>query len=151
MVNANRGVPDPPNNSTDNNLTPNNEIITGTDSDSENEINDYEGYQPLPGNAEDAFSEEESDEEEGAACSSAPSTKDLSPIVTMEESLLKEVWSCGASKDIEMDSTKVDAVKRAMLSVTLPDSSIPEWANTVPEEEWKASLLSRIQTNNNRK
>lgn len=146
MVYTNRGVPDPPNNnSPDYNVSPNNEIIAVTDSDSDNEVNSYEGYQPLPGNAEEAFSEEEEDsnEEEGAVA--LPPGNDLPAIVTMEQSLLKGVWNSGLAKDIEMDSTKVDAVKKAMVNIKLPSTSIPEWASSVPEEEWKALLLNRIQ------
>lgn len=149
MVSSNRGFPEPPNDSTDNNLSPNNEIVHGTDTDTEEEADNYEGYQPLPMNAEEAVSEESDPEEDAAAATAGP--QDLPPIVTMEETLLKEVWTGGASKDIEMDSSRVDAVKRAMVNITLPASSIPEWANNVPEEEWKAALLSKIQNYSERK
>lgn len=147
MVNTNRGVQNPSNDCASNNVTPNNEMATGADSDTDDDANNYEGYQPLPGNAEDACSEEESDEDVEATtvASATPPAKDLPDIVPIEQTLLKEVWKGGVSKDIEMDSNKVDAVKRAMVNITLPPGSIPEWASNVPEEEWKATLLSRIQ------
>lgn len=65
----------------------------------------------------------------------------------MEEVLVNEVWSGPPPKavDIEMDSKKVDEVKQAMTNITLPPSSIPEWAANVPEEEWKNQLLKRLQ------
>lgn len=155
MVNANRGLSDPPNGYTDNNVTtPNNDIVPppAADSDSDEETNNYEGYQPLPGNAEDACSEEESDEDDGVTTNNvqqqSPPAKDLPDIVPIERTLLKEVWESGLSKDIEMDSSKVDAVKRAMVNITLPASAFPDWANNVPEEEWKATLLNRIQDYN---
>lgn len=31
-----------------------------------------------------------------------------------------------------------------MSGITLPMSAIPEWAKVVPEEKWKASLVSSI-------
>jgi len=31
-----------------------------------------------------------------------------------------------------------------MSGITLPTSAIPEWAKVVPEEKWKATLVSRI-------
>lgn len=150
MVNANRGVQDPSNDCASSNVTPNNnEIVTGADSDTDDDANNYEGYQPLPGNAEDACSEEESDDDaEAATATSASPANDLPDVVPIEQTLLKEVWDCGVSKDIEMDSNKVDAVKRAMVNITLPASAIPAWASSVPEEEWKATLLSRILDHN---
>lgn len=147
MVNTNRGVQDPTKNCVANNVTAN-EMVIVTDSDIENEDNDYEGYQPLPGNVEDAVSEEESDEDAEASGVTSPAVKDLPDIIPIEQALLKEVWDTGVGKDIEMDSNKVDAVKKAMVNITLPPSSIPEWANNIPEEEWKATLLNKIQNYN---
>lgn len=144
MVTANRGLPDPPNNS-NTDLSPNNEVITVTDTDSDEDTTDYQGYQPLPVSAEETLSEDEEEEDDEGTEASAPPLKDLPAIVPMEESLLKEVWESSPSKDIEMDSTKVDAVKMAMVNFTLPPSSIPEWAHNVPEEEWKSTLMKRIQ------
>lgn len=155
MVNTNRGVQDPSNDSTDNNVIPNNEIITAVDSDIDDDSNNYEGYQPLPANAEDVCSEEESDGDDDAeaavSLSAPPPVQDLPAIVPIEQMLLKQVWDSGVSKDIEMDSNKVDAVKKAMINITLPPSSIPEWANSIPEEEWKATLLNKIQGFNKHK
>ena len=31
-----------------------------------------------------------------------------------------------------------------MSGITLPTSAIPEWAKLVPEDKWKASLVSSI-------
>lgn len=44
-----------------------------------------------------------------------------------------------------MDSQKVDEVKQVMAHITLPASSIPEWAAKIPEENWKQELMQRIE------
>lgn len=44
-----------------------------------------------------------------------------------------------------MDNKKVDEVKQAMASITLPSTAIPEWAVNIKEEDWKQELLERIE------
>lgn len=39
---------------------------------------------------------------------------------------------------------QVDLIRQVMAGITLPLSAIPEWAKVVPEEKWKASLVSSI-------
>lgn len=63
----------------------------------------------------------------------------------MEQILVKEVWSVPTPTDIEMDSKKVDEVKQVMSTITLPPSSIPDWASNISEEEWKQQLTKRLQ------
>lgn len=60
---------------------------------------------------------------------------------------MREVWTCAPPKsvDIEMNSQKVDEVKQAMANITLPSTSIPDWASKIPEEEWKQELMERIE------
>ncbi|PSN43323.1 hypothetical protein C0J52_17728 [Blattella germanica] len=59
---------------------------------------------------------------------------------------LKEVWSApSGGSNIEMGSEQVEQVRAAMANFALPSSSIPAWATSVPEEEWKQQLLDRIQ------
>lgn len=72
---------------------------------------------------------------------------DVSSIVPIENVLVGEVWSGATpeSSDIEMNSQKVDEVKQAMASFTLPSTSIPEWASKIPEEDWKQELMERIE------
>jgi hypothetical protein len=142
MVSSNRGYPDPDKPTED--LSPNNEIIVTTDTDTDDEDNTYNDYQPLPTNELVEDDEEStSDSDEGAVAN----IDTLPPITTMEDSLVKEVWTEPAPKavDIVMDNNKVDEVKQAMLNFTLPPSSIPEWANAIPEEQWKQQLISRLQ------
>lgn len=53
-----------------------------------------------------------------------------------------------ASKSInsedEMKPEQVDLIRQVMAGITLPSSSIPDWAKVIPEERWKASLVSSI-------
>ena len=39
---------------------------------------------------------------------------------------------------------QVDLIRQVMSGITLPTSAVPEWAKVVPEEKWKASLVSSI-------
>ncbi|XP_044258631.1 uncharacterized protein LOC123007410 [Tribolium madens] len=143
MVSSNWGYPDPEKTSED--LSPNNEIIMATDTDTDEEENPYNDYQPLPTNdVPEVEGSNSSDNEEGAVAN----VDSLPPITPMEETLVKEVWTGPAPKavDIEMDSNKVNEVKQAMINFALPPSSIPEWANNIPEEQWKQQLINRLQS-----
>ena len=42
-------------------------------------------------------------------------------------------------------SEQVDLIRQVMSGITLPTSAVPEWAKVVPEEKWKASLVSSIE------
>lgn len=37
-----------------------------------------------------------------------------------------------------------------MASIKLPESSIPQWANTISEDQWKEQLLVRIKEMQNK-
>ena len=57
-----------------------------------------------------------------------------------------EVWSSSENQsNIELDADKIDQVKLAMASFTLPSSNIPEWATSVSEEQWKEQIIDRIK------
>ncbi|KAF2883982.1 hypothetical protein ILUMI_22180 [Ignelater luminosus] len=145
----NKGVPQPPNNSTEENLSPNEDVVLGTDSDSDEDDNALSGYEPLPlAPPEDLNNDESSDSEDdsGVGSGGQPSEESLPPINRIENQLVGEVWSgpSPSAVDIKMDSNKVDEVKQVMANITLPPSSIPEWANNIPEEQWKQHLLSRL-------
>lgn len=62
-----------------------------------------------------------------------------------------EVWSSPHNRsNIDMDTDKINQVKSMMASFTLPTTAIPEWANTVSEDEWKERLIGRIKEIQNR-
>ncbi|XP_068721168.1 uncharacterized protein [Montipora capricornis] len=46
--------------------------------------------------------------------------------------------------DTEMKQEQVDLIRQVMTGITLPSSSMPDWAKVIPEENWKASLVSSI-------
>jgi len=57
-----------------------------------------------------------------------------------------EVWSCSENRtDIDLDAAKIKQVKSVMASITLPETSIPQWASAISEEQWKEQLLVRIK------
>lgn len=37
-----------------------------------------------------------------------------------------------------------------MASITIPETSIPQWASTISEEQWKEQLLIRIKQMQNK-
>lgn len=62
-----------------------------------------------------------------------------------------EVWSCPNNRsDIDLDVSKIKEVKSVMASVTIPETSIPQWASTISEEQWKEQLLIRIKQMQNK-
>ncbi|GJQ87615.1 hypothetical protein Trydic_g17443 [Trypoxylus dichotomus] len=143
MVGHDSGLPDPPD--SDDSLTTNTEIVMMNDSESDDDLNEYNGYEPLPLEADDqeiAVHEEHVIEDIPDTASAT-----LPPLTRMEDTLVQEVWSGTPASvvDITMDKEKEEEVKQAMLNITLPPSSIPAWANMVPEEEWKDHLMQILQ------
>jgi hypothetical protein len=62
-----------------------------------------------------------------------------------------EVWSCSQNRtDIDLDAAKIKQVKSVMASITLPETSIPQWASAISEEQWKEQLLVRIKKMQNK-
>lgn len=60
-----------------------------------------------------------------------------------------DVWSSTSNgTNIEMDADKINKVKSAMASFSLPNSSIPEWANAITEEQL-INKIKEIQNNMN--
>ena len=46
---------------------------------------------------------------------------------------------------------QVDLIRQVMMNVSLPSAAIPDWANNVPEDKWKAMLVSNIENRNQQK
>lgn len=56
------------------------------------------------------------------------------------------VWSLTCERsNIDLDAEKIDQVKTAMASFKLPSTAIPEWANSILEDQWKEKLIDRIK------
>lgn len=146
MVLKNTGLPEPLDNHADEEITTNEEIIMGLDTDTDEDDTSYDGYTLLPLGPEEV--ETESDEE-AVHIENEPEIS-LSPIVTGVSNLEGELWMQPEIKsmDIQMDSDKVNEVKQAMSNFTLPSTNIPDWANYIPEELWKQNLMDRLQNIN---
>ncbi|KAB0794944.1 hypothetical protein PPYR_11783 [Photinus pyralis] len=148
MVNDDKVLPDIPNH-VEETLPSNNEnVFMATDSDSEDEVV-LDGYEPLPLEAPE-YDNESSDNEQDSGVDSdnqTPTNENLPPISAAASALVREVWATPSPStvDIKMDSEKVDEVKQVMANVLLPSSSIPEWANNIPEDQWKEHLYKRLQ------
>ncbi|CAL1678004.1 unnamed protein product [Lasius platythorax] len=101
--------------------------------------------------------EEDSDDEDVGMAGYVPLSQistDVDPILEREESYSSEilqVWSCPHNRsDIDLDATKIKEVKSVMASITLPETSIPQWASTISKEQWKEQLLVRIKQMHNK-
>ncbi|KXJ22280.1 uncharacterized protein LOC110252761 [Exaiptasia diaphana] len=46
---------------------------------------------------------------------------------------------------INMDNDQIKLIQQVMTNISLPSSSIPEWAKVVPEDRWKNSLLTSLE------
>ncbi|XP_028047394.1 male-enhanced antigen 1 [Monomorium pharaonis] len=141
------------------NLTVSNVVLdaraTNDEEDSEDEDMGMAGYVPLsqiPTDADPILGEEENDEwlseyGESSQVLSVPTTE----IQQSYSSEVLEVWSCPHNRsDIELDATKIKEVKSVMASITIPETSIPQWANAISEEQWKEQLLVRIKQMQNK-
>lgn len=125
------------------------------DSDSEDEDMGMTGYIPLsqvPTDADPILDEDENDEWLSGVSESnqAPPT----PIIEAHQSCASEVlevWSCPYNRsNIDLDAAKIKQVKSVMASITLPETSIPQWASAISEDQWKEQLLVRIKEMQNK-
>lgn len=76
----------------------------------------------------------------------APHVNDAVIINTSESSMSSSSSSSvDRSAEPEMKQEQVDLIRQVMSGITLPTSAVPEWAKVIPEEKWKASLVSSIK------
>ncbi|XP_013383319.1 male-enhanced antigen 1 [Lingula anatina] len=116
---------------------------TGSDEDAEEESQDGVGG---TSDAIDAVIMEqvESDDFTQLAAQSHPYQSDLDTgwaNFNDEEN----VWSQPRETQFTMDKEHVDQIKNAMSTFSLPSTSQPDWAKKIPEEEWKAKLVAKLQ------
>jgi len=108
--------------------------------DEEEDVN--QGYVQLAQDeSEDQQTTEESSpqaEEQGSEVDSEPDTDNASSNSLSSSTPVR-------STDPEMKQEQVDLIRQVMSGITLPTSAVPEWAKVVPEEKWKASLVSSIE------
>ncbi|XP_015609096.1 male-enhanced antigen 1 [Cephus cinctus] len=124
------------------------------ESDSEDEDIGAAGYMPL--SQVPADSDPMLDDEDEEWISAPVNSNEILPGSSVDEPQepsfeTLQVWSSSCDRsNIDLDADKINQVKSAMASFTLPTTAIPEWANTVSEEQWKQQLIDRIKEMQNR-
>ncbi|OWR48285.1 male-enhanced antigen 1 [Danaus plexippus] len=138
--------PDPPDNSSQDIIPPSrHDLITNGHEDSDDEQNEHFGYEPLPQGPEAVLSDHDSDNENDTVEVQAP-VNNIPQIEPMESALTREVWSMPRPNDtIQMDSERVQQVMSIMANFALPQASIPEWAQSVSEDQWRQTLNDRLE------
>lgn len=122
--------------------------LSDSDSISDSETLDHNGYELLSQDPENVYINENEEED----CNSASDMEDsISSEVDYINSYTTNnpvvVSSCRITcpEIPKMDEEHIETIKSVMKGITLPSSSLPQWATLVPEEEWKAALLSEMQ------
>lgn len=137
--------PDPPENNPQELVPPpRGELIAGGNGDESDEERDYYGYQPLAQGPDVGHSDHDTDDD--AENNEVTPPNDVPNIETMDTAITREVWNTPRNIDpIEMDSERTQQVISAMANFALPQASIPEWAQSINEEQWKQTLKDRIE------
>ncbi|CAD0199756.1 unnamed protein product [Chrysodeixis includens] len=137
--------PDPPENNPHELVPPprNELIMNGNQGDDSDEDHEHFGYEPLAQGPELAVSDHDSEDDSENAETPPGDVPNIEP---MDNILTREVWNTPRHSDaIQMDSEKAQQVMRAMENFALPQGSIPEWAQSISEEQWKQTLNERIE------
>lgn len=121
-----------------------------TDSESEDEDVGMAGYMPLsqiPTDGDLMLEDDEDDDwmsQNGEISHAIPVSEADSQQTCLSETV--EVWLSPSNRsNIDMDADKINQVKSMMAAFTLPSTAIPDWANTISEEQWKEQLIDRIK------
>ncbi|VVC89963.1 unnamed protein product [Leptidea sinapis] len=119
----------------------------GNQDDSDDDQNEHFGYEPLPQGPETIVSHHGSDESETSDGESVQEPRsNVLPIEPIENVLAREVWNGPRpSNSIQMDNETALQVISAMANFQLPQTSIPEWAQSISEDQWKQTLHDRIE------
>ncbi|XP_050319735.1 uncharacterized protein LOC126752795 [Bactrocera neohumeralis] len=138
--------------------------VPSDDSDNEmNTLDAYNGYQPLAtGNDVNELNDVSMDDNDSIdedseetvqyvdnvnAVENAAINDNLPPVESADAEIERQVWSQPRPHELqlELDNNKTTQILNVMANITLPNAVVPEWANGVPEERWKAELLERIR------
>ncbi|XP_076643696.1 male-enhanced antigen 1 [Halictus rubicundus] len=124
------------------------------ESDSEDDDVGMSGYEPLSQVPLDSDPMLYDDEDDEWVTNNGENSQTLSLTLESQHDCLSEtieVWSSPHNRsNIDMDADKINQVKSMMASFTLPTTAIPEWANTISEDQWKEQLIGRIKEIQNR-
>uniref|UniRef100_A0A1E1WEK3 Male-enhanced antigen 1 n=1 Tax=Pectinophora gossypiella TaxID=13191 RepID=A0A1E1WEK3_PECGO len=140
--------PDPPDHSPQELTPPTRQelLMNGPQADeSDEEQTEHFGYEPLPQGPDAVHSDHESDDEDENVGLQVPPS-DVPTIEPIETALTREVWNSPRPIDpIQMDNERAQEVMSAMANFALPQTSIPEWAQSISEEQWKQTLIDKIE------
>ncbi|XP_066253808.1 uncharacterized protein [Euwallacea similis] len=146
-------------------ISPNRDLEDPRADDSDSDMEEWDSganYMPLsqnPYDGEPLYEQNNDSEEENpnfeetlvmAPCDVNSSHDESVSISTVQpfimSTLVDEVWSKPGPKevDIEMGDKKIDLVKQVMSTIQLPSDAFPDWARSIPEEEWKNHLLQKL-------
>ncbi|XP_015117286.1 male-enhanced antigen 1 [Diachasma alloeum] len=118
------------------------------DSDSEDEDFGAAGYVPLsqvPTDGDTLLDDDEDDEWMLPTSQHSYSVPE-EDVHEPENPETLQVWSSpSTASNIDLDADKISQVKSAMATFTLPKAAIPEWAQSVSEEQWKNRLIDKIK------
>ncbi|GAB6020650.1 hypothetical protein CHUAL_003320 [Chamberlinius hualienensis] len=61
--------------------------------------------------------------------------------------------TCGSTPEdrLTLNTEHIETIKASMAGFTLPASSIPDWANVIPEDQWKKQLFQMISSTDNKR
>ncbi|XP_057340448.1 uncharacterized protein LOC130677615 [Microplitis mediator] len=131
------------------------DTVTGNhESDSDDEEIETAGYLPLsqvPTDSDmiiDHYDNENEDNDSiPSIIDSANILLSMSEPISQPSSETLHLWNSESNNksNIHLDAVKINEVKSVMANFTLPETAIPEWANTVSEEVWKNQLVNRIK------
>ncbi|XP_037710584.1 uncharacterized protein LOC119547689 isoform X1 [Drosophila subpulchrella] len=131
----------------------------GVESEDDDDLEVYDGYQPLALDEDiDGADPEEVPREPVAPSEDNDGDIDLMtaevthgdpnmpPIEPADVEIERQVWSEPRPRELQMDldKTRTEQILKAMSTITLPNITVPDWAKGVPEERWKHELLDRI-------
>lgn len=127
--------------------------IVASSSESEDEMATNNGYQLLPQEPEQEEHSVLSLNNELALEEAVASGPDFHSYINQ---MMNEEISRGPADEFQnhsnenhdlhpMEKDRIEKIKAVMTNITIPTSAIPEWARIVPEEEWKAQLVSSIK------
>ncbi|XP_015928225.1 male-enhanced antigen 1 [Parasteatoda tepidariorum] len=125
-------------------------IMSDSDSPSDDENVGHEGYEPLSQDP-DCFIDNQYDIEEDGNFLAEEMSGEMEISMINHQSLLiqnsvtdEKATGRLVPEDIKMDEEHIETIKSVMKNITLPTSNLPQWAKIVPEEEWKTALFSEM-------
>lgn len=156
-------------------------IAAGSSEDDEDEeFENFQGYQPLPQEPDSEMEpvpSHDGDGNSGATASAVESSINIDNVLmhTMDsqafenapggnifdvqgdsqEDEINRLWNTPRPKEtkqsLSIDEDQAEKIKAAMSGFVIPKASHPNWANFLPEDEWKSQVLQKVRTEKTKK